>query len=66
MEQVSQRGFLRLASSLSPENIWMDGEATPAQAKKRIAELRRQWRALEVTVGRKVSEDEVWHFEGGA
>ena len=52
--------FLDLACGLEPENIWMDGEATKTQARKRTSNLRKQWKALEVVVGRKVSEGEVW------
>ena len=52
--------FFNLAVSLEPENIWMDGEATKAQAKGREAAIRAEWKALECLVGRTVSEDEVW------
>ena len=60
MNQALQGKFLNLASRLSPENIWMDGEATKTQARKRKSDLRKQWKALEVVAGRKVSEAEVW------
>ena len=60
MNQELQGKFLDLACGLSPENIWMDGEATKAQARKRTSDLLKQWKALELIVGRRVSEDEVW------
>jgi len=51
--------FMVLSNSLSPENLYMDGEATPRQASKRRKTLMSQWRKLEKSVGRKVSEDEI-------
>lgn len=47
-------------SALSPENLWMDGEATRAQARARATTLNRKLRALFVELGRRVSEDEVF------
>jgi len=54
------QSFLSLASSLSPENLYCDGELPHAQAVKKYKALRNQWKALEFKVGRKVTEDEVW------
>ena len=60
MNKELQKQFLDLACSLSPENIWQDGEATKAQARTRTSKLLKQWKALEVIAGRKVSEEEAW------
>jgi hypothetical protein len=65
MNQELQGKFLGLACGLSDENIWMDGEATPAQARKRKSDLLKQWKALEVIAGRRVSEDEIWERRRG-
>ena len=47
-------------SALSPENLWMDGEATRGQARARAANLNRRLRTLFVELGRRVSEDEAY------
>ena len=52
--------FLALANGLSPENLTSDGEATMTQVSQRRKTLMGQWRQLEKTVGRKVTEDEVY------
>ena len=62
MTKKDYERFLELSSALSPENLWMDGEATPAQAKTRERALTRRSKSLEQAVGRKVSEDEVWEW----
>ena len=54
--------FMDLANALSPENLYMDGEATARQASKRRKVLTSQWRKLEKAVGRKVSEDEIYQY----
>lgn len=46
--------------SLSPENLWSDGEATRTEANRRRACLNRALAALFVEVGRKVSEAEAF------
>lgn len=55
-----QKAFRSLASQLSPENLTCDGELPRAQVRRRYATLMAQWRALERTVGRSVSESEAW------
>jgi len=55
--------FLNLACDLSPENLWMDGEASNAEASQRETFLMKQWSDLEYLVGRDVSEDEIWDKE---
>ncbi len=52
--------FLALANAMSPENLTSDGEATMTQVSQRRKTLMGQWQQLEKTVGRKVSEDEVY------
>jgi len=52
--------FLLLANALSPENLTSDGEATMTQVSQRRKTLMGQWQQLEKTVGRKVTEDEVY------
>tara|TARA_R100000789_G_C2976325_1_gene142169 strand:- start:156 stop:350 length:195 start_codon:yes stop_codon:yes gene_type:complete len=51
--------FFQLAMALSPENLHMDGEATIRQANQRRKVLMNQWRKLEKSVGRKVTETEI-------
>ena len=52
--------FRSLVCAMSPENVWCDGEVSAATARRTMARLRREWRALEKKAGRKVSESEVW------
>ena len=59
-DNAVQQKFLDLACRLEPENLYMDGEASPSEAKRREQTIRREWRNLESLVGRPVSEDEVW------
>ena len=54
------RKFLDLACQLSPENLACDGELPADQVHARRKQLLHGWKMLEVQVGRKVSEDEVW------
>lgn len=55
-----KREFSNLACRLSPENLHCDGEVSLAEAKRRRAQIMREWRALEANVGRKVTEDETY------
>ena len=52
--------FFNLLMRLEPENIWMDGDASKAEAKKRETAIVNQWRDLEHLVGRQVSQNEIW------
>lgn len=54
--------FMNLAGRLSPENLHCDGEISNTEARRRERVIRAEWRALEKTLGRKVSEDEVWRL----
>lgn len=60
MEDRIKNKFFSLVSRLSPENLHMDGEASKSQVIKRLREIKREWRALEKELGRKVYEDEIW------
>ena len=54
--------FFELQAQLSPENLHMDGEATPAQVRSQENRIRKEWRALEESVGRKVSDSDIWNI----
>lgn len=63
MNEVSEalfHKFFNLLMGLEPENIWMDGEASKVEAKKRETSILNQWRDLEYLVGRAVSHNEIW------
>jgi len=64
-DNAVQQKFLDLACRLEPENLYMDGEASPSEARRRKQAIRREWRSLESLVGRPVSEDEVWKRNNG-
>lgn len=59
MTEDQKDQFIRLACALSPENLSCDGELPYRQVRERETSLRNQWEALEIQVGRKVSEYEV-------
>jgi len=52
-----------LFSCLSPENLSGDGEYSRAQVERRLADLKREWRAINKEVGFQVSEAEYWAWE---
>lgn len=52
--------FFDLTCQLSPENLHCDGEISMAAANRKYRRLMQNWRALEVAVGRQVTEAEVW------
>ena len=54
--------FLDLCGQLSPENLTCDGECSASQVRTRLAQIKKQWKALEVQVGHKVTEDEIWNM----
>jgi hypothetical protein len=58
----AKQEFLSLASRLSPENLHCDGEVSRTEAKRRQAQIMREWRSLEKRVGRKITEDQVWKW----
>lgn len=63
LTKQAQAEFQRLAGALSPENLSCDGELPRAQVKQRYAQLKKEWRELEVMVGRTVTESDVWTWE---
>ena len=54
--------FFGLQAQLSPENLHMDGEATPAQVRSQENRIRKEWKALEESIGRKVSDSDIWNI----
>jgi hypothetical protein len=54
--------FNQLANNLSPENLAADGERSRSQQQILYRKLTRRWRELEQTVGRKVTEEEVYSW----
>jgi hypothetical protein len=56
----TQKAFENMCFALEPENLYSDGEASPSEVKKRLKALKTQWKALEKTVGRTVTQEEVW------
>lgn len=54
--------FSRLASDLSPENLYCDGEISQAEAMEKKRRITKEWRELEQQLGRKITEDEVWRL----
>lgn len=63
MDKELQEAFLDLTCQLSPENLHCDGEISKSEAKRKLARIRNEWRALEKKAGRRVSETEAWSFE---
>ena len=52
--------FFELQMRLEPENLHMDGEATPAQVRSQENRIRKEWKELEKSIGRKVSDSDIW------
>lgn len=65
MDSELKSKFVDLACRLSPENLSCDGECSRAETNRRLAQIRREWKQLEVQAGRRVSEDEAdrWMIE---
>lgn len=55
--------FIELATRLSPENLACDGEISRTETNKRYRQCLREWKALEVKAGVKVTESEVWGWD---
>ena len=49
-------------SELSPENLWCDGEASPAQARATEKRVQAELKKLFKELGRTVGEQEAWNF----
>jgi len=52
--------FNSVYGSLSPENLWCDGEASRSHVRTKSAQLNRALKALSKEQGREVSESESW------
>lgn len=52
--------FFNLVIRLEPENLHMDGEASPSESRKREGEILREWIKLETTLGRRVEQGEIF------
>jgi len=63
-ERAFQR-FFELQLQLEPESLHMDGEATPSQVRIRKMRINKEWKMMEVAIGRKVLEDEIWDIWNG-
>jgi len=59
MDESIRRQFDALCCRLSPENLCCDGELSRSQTQVRYRQIKKEWRALEIQVGRKVSQDEI-------
>jgi hypothetical protein len=62
MNKEAKELFYGLAIALEPENLYMDGECSKAEAQRRYNRIMRKWRELEKQVGRKVSITEAFAF----
>ena len=51
--------FDALCARLSPENLHCDGEISRTEAKRRHAQIMREWKALEKQAGRTVTQEEI-------
>ena len=60
IDKKSFAKFFSLLMELEPENLWMDGEASKAEVKRREKNILLRWNGLEKTVGRSVSQEEIW------
>ncbi len=58
----TMRAIVMLYGGLSPENLTMDGELSPTEARRRAAAIRRELRLHFRDLGREVSEDEAWRW----
>lgn len=57
-EAIFQK-FTELTSRLSPENLCCDGEISRAETNRRYKKIMKEWRILEMQVGRRVSVEEI-------
>jgi len=57
-EEEHMEWFSTLCNELSPENLHCDGEISHSAAMKKARQIRAEWKQIEKSLGRKVSEDE--------
>ena len=62
MDKKVKELFYGMAIALEPENLYMDGECSRAEAQRRYNRIMKKWRELEKQVGRKVSQCEAFGF----
>lgn len=60
-EQQIMNEILDCYVGLSPENLWLDGEATQAQARTMAKRLTTRLKELFKELGREVSEQEAYN-----
>jgi len=54
--------FFNLVLRLEPENLHMDGEASPSESRNRENQIIREWMKLETTLGRRVAQGEIFEL----
>lgn len=52
--------FFGLVIRLEPENLHMDGEASPSESRNRENKILREWIKLETNLGRRVEQGEIF------
>lgn len=62
-EQDLLQKIFNVYTELSPENLCCDGELPPSQVKRRYADCYRRLNGLFKTLGRSVSEDEIYNWK---
>ena len=62
MDKKQKELFYRMAIALEPENLYMEGECSQAEAKRRYNHIMKMWEQLEKILGRKVSQHEAFGF----
>lgn len=60
---VFYEALLGVYAGLSPENLHCDGEASMAYVRRTEAELNRKKHGLEIAIGRKVDEGDLYEWE---
>ena len=56
--------FVDISYKLDPSNIYRDGEASESEVEKTYAELRQEWRKLELEVGYVIPEYVIQNWIG--
>ena len=63
LEKEIMEKFVGLACRLSPENLSCDGEASRTYVNQKLKQIRKEWKALEKQLGKKMDEDDVWAWD---
>ena len=56
--------FVDLSNRLDPSNVYRDGEASESEVEETYAELRQEWRKLELAVGYVIPEYVIQNWIG--